>query len=179
MVFAEHALLYDPERSMFMQNITAPKTNLISGTRKLAVSGIVIALYAAMMFINQSFAFGQYQIRFATSLYALAAIHPFLILPLGLANALSNILLGGLGPLDMFGGFAVGLITAAGCYYARKIHVALISVPILLIPTLMVPLWLSYLLQIPYGVLALSLGIGQLLPSILGVLIVKHLGNHI
>lgn len=162
-----------------MQNITAPKTNPIPAARKLAVSGIVIALYVVLMFFNQSFAFGQYQIRFATSLYALAALQPFLILPLGLANALSNILLGGLGPLDLLGGFAVGILTSAGCYYAGKIHGMLVSVPILLIPTLMVPLWLSYLLGIPYGVLAMSLGIGQILPAILGVLIVKHLGKYV
>lgn len=158
-----------------MQNISTPKASMITATKKLTFSGITMAVYVIMMFINQSFAFGQYQIRFATSLYALAAIHPFLILPLGLANFLSNTLMGGLGPMDMLGGFAVGILTAAGCYYARKIHILLVSLPILLIPTLMVPIWLSYLLQVPYSVLALSLGIGQILPSILGVLLVKHL----
>ncbi|HCP14617.1 MAG TPA: QueT transporter family protein [Peptococcaceae bacterium] len=158
-----------------MQNISTPKASMITATKKLTFSGITMAVYVIMMFINQSFAFGQYQIRFATSLYALAAIHPFLILPLGLANFLSNTLMGGLGPMDMLGGFAVGILTAAGCYFARKIDILLVSLPILLIPTLMVPIWLSYLLQVPYGVLALSLGIGQILPSILGVLLVKHL----
>lgn len=147
----------------------------LSGTKKITISGIVIALYVVIMFITQSFAFGQYQIRIATSLYALAAIHPFLIIPLGAANLLSNTIMGGLGPLDMFGGFAAGILTAGGCYLLRKINVILTAVPILLIPTLLVPMWLSFILHIPYSVLVISIGIGQVIPAIIGVLAVRYL----
>ena len=143
--------------------------------KKLAFSGIVIALYVVVMYLTQGFSFGQYQMRVATSIYALAAIHPFLIIPLGIANLLSNTIMGGLGPLDMFGGLIVGIITSFGCYYLRKINVLLVAVPIFLVPTLLVPIWLSYLLSIPYGILLISVGAGQILPSILGVLMVKYL----
>lgn len=149
--------------------------NRISNVRKLTISGIVIALYVVIMFMTQNFAFGQYQIRIATSLYALAGIYPFLILPLGIANFLSNTILGGLGPLDMLGGFIAGLLTASGCYLLRKINLYLTCIPILLIPTLLVPIWLSYLLKLPYGMLVLSVGVGQILPGIVGVLLVKYL----
>ncbi len=143
--------------------------------KKLTVSAIVIALYVIIMFLTQSFAFGQYQIRIATSIYALAAIHPFLIIPLGIANFLSNTLMGGLGIFDMLGGFFVGILTSLGCYYAAKINTYLTALPIILIPTLLVPIWLSYLLGIPYEILVISIGIGQILPGIAGALLVKYL----
>jgi len=151
------------------------KSNVYSNVRKLTISGIVIGVYIVVMYLTQSFAFGQYQVRVATSIYSLAAIYPFLIVPMGMANLLSNTLMGGLGPLDMIGGFIVGLLTASSCYFLRKINVVLLAIPILLFPTLLVPIWLSYLIHVPYGVLALSIGVGQIIPSILGVLMVKYL----
>ena len=84
--------------------------------KKITISGLVIAIYIVIMYLTQSFAFGQYQIRIATSLYAMAAVHPFLIVPLGLANFLSNTLMGGLGLPDMIGGLIAGIITASLCY---------------------------------------------------------------
>ena len=147
----------------------------ISKTKQITISAIVMAAYIAVMFTTQSFAFGQYQIRIATSIYALASIYPFLILPMGLANFVSNTLMGGLGLPDMIGGFIAGLLTAGGCWYTKKISVYLVSLPILLVPTLLVPIWLSYLLHVPYQVLVISIGLGQILPAITGVLIVKYL----
>lgn len=150
----------------------------LSGTRKLTFSGIVIALYVVLMFITQNFAFGQYQIRIATSLYALASVSPFLIVPLGIANFLSNTIMGGLGPLDMFGGFVAGILTSAGCYFIGKISKYLTALPIMIIPTLLVPIWLSYLLKVPYSVLALSLGIGQIIPGIVGAFLAVYYEKH-
>lgn len=147
----------------------------MSPARKLAYSGIVIALFVAIMFFTQGFAFGQYQIRIATSLYALAAVNPFLIIPLGLANFLSNTIMGGLGPLDMFGGLLAGIITSVGCYYMKKINIYLVAIPIIVVPSLMVPLWLSYLINVPYLVLVLSIGVGQIIPGIVGVLLAKFM----
>lgn len=147
----------------------------VSEVKKLTISGIVIAAYIVVMFLTQGFAFGQYQIRIATSIYALASIYPFLILPLGLANFLSNTLMGGLGLPDMIGGFIVGIITAGSCFLLRKINVYLIALPILIFPTVLVPLWLSYLIDVPYWILMINIGMGQILPAVVGVLIVKYL----
>ena len=130
------------------------------------------------MFFTQSFAFGQYQVRIATSIYGLSAIYPFLIVPLGLANFLSNTLMGGLGLPDMIGGFIAGIITASLCYYLRKINIYLAALPILIVPTLLVPIWLSYLLNIPYLALVVSIGIGQIIPAIMGVIIIKYLEKY-
>ena len=64
----------------------------VFSTRKIAISGIVIALYAILMYFTQGFAFGQYQIRIATALYSLSALAPYLIVPLGIGNMISNTL---------------------------------------------------------------------------------------
>ncbi|HVI39855.1 MAG TPA: QueT transporter family protein [Anaerovoracaceae bacterium] len=149
--------------------------NEVSRVMKITISGIVISAYIVVMFLTQTFAFGQYQIRIATSIYALASIYPFLIVPLGLANFMSNTLMGGLGLPDMIGGFIVGIITAFSCFYLRKISIYFVAFPILIFPTILVPIWLSYLIHVPYLVLVINIGLGQILPSIIGVFIVKYL----
>lgn len=148
----------------------------MSSTRKIAFSSIIIALYIVLMYFTSGFAFGQYQIRIATSLYALSAVYPFLIIPLALANMLSNILLGGLGILDIVGGFIVGLVTTVAVYLVSKFNLndIFIGVALVLGPGLVVPIWLSRILNVPYIVLAVSLCIGQLFPAIIGVIIVRQ-----
>lgn len=147
--------------------------------QKLAVSGVVVALYVALMYLTQGFAFLQYQIRIATALYSLGALFPFLVVPLGFANLLSNIIMGGLGPLDAFGGFAAGILTTGAAWLIGKSKFKwsdiLIALPIIFIPGLLVPIWLSYLLELPYAVLAVNLCLGQVVPGIAGVLLVKAL----
>lgn len=149
-------------------------------TRKIALSGIVMALYVVIMYFTQGFAFAQYQIRIATSLYALSAIYPFLILPLAISNMLSNILMGGLGIFDILGGFIVGLITTTVIYLVNKFNLSdlLIAIAIILGPGLIVPTWLSVIIHVPYSILATSICIGQIIPGIVGVILVKHLRNN-
>jgi len=148
-------------------------------TMKIAVSGLVIAIYVVVMYFTQTFAFGQYQIRLATSLYSLSYIYPFLVIPLAISNFLSNTLMGGLGIVDMIGGLFVGLLTSGTVYLIRKLNwnVWLVGLPILLFPGMIVPIWLSWLLHINYLVLLPSVLVGQVIPAILGVLIVKYLKN--
>ena len=146
-------------------------------TRKLTISALVVALYVAVMTATRSFAFGQYQVRIATSLYALSGIFPFLTLPLGFANFLSNALLGGLGPLDMIGGIAVGLLTSGAIARFRSSARApwAAAAAITLVPGLGAPLWLSYLLHLPYAVLAASLLVGQAVAGVFGGLLLAAL----
>ena len=81
-------------------------------TQKLTISAICIALYLVVMLCTQSFAFGQYQVRIATALYGLSYIFPFLVVPFGIANVISNLVMGGLGPVDAIGGFFMGVLTS-------------------------------------------------------------------
>ncbi|MBP3915558.1 MULTISPECIES: QueT transporter family protein [unclassified Clostridium] len=153
----------------------------MSKTKKLTISAIVIALYVVIMTITQSFSFGAIQIRLATSLYALAYIFPFLVLPLGVSNLLSNMLLGGLSIFDILGGGLVGILTALLVYCVRKykLNITLTILPIIFIPGLIVPIWLSMILNVPYSALAVSLCLGQVIPAILGSFLIKVLKDKI
>lgn len=149
----------------------------MSRVQKLTFSAMVMALYVIVLYLTQSFSFGAYQIRIATALYALSYLFPFLVLPLGLANFIANMLFGGLGLLDMFGGCLVGIVTTGLIVGIRKMHWNrwLMVVPIVLVPGLGVSTWLSYLLKLPYLPLAGSLCVGQAIPAICGVLLVRVL----
>lgn len=145
--------------------------------QKLTVSAMVMALYVVVLYFTQSFSFGAYQIRIATALYALAYLFPFLVLPLGFANFIANFLFGGLGLLDWFGGCFVGIIVTAIIVLIRRKGWSrwLMILPIILVPGLGVSSYLSYLLHVPYSVLATSLCIGQSVPAVCGVVLVNVL----
>ena len=149
----------------------------MSKVQKLTVSAMVMALYVVVLYFTQSFSFGAYQIRIATALYALAYLFPFLVLPLGFANFIANFLFGGLGLLDWFGGCFVGIIVTAIIVLIRRKGWSrwLMILPIILVPGLGVPRYLSYLLHVPYSVLATSLCIGQSVPAVCGVVLVNVL----
>ena len=149
----------------------------MSKVQKLTVSAMVMALYVVVLYFTQSFSFGAYQIRIATALYALAYLFPFLVLPLGFANFIANFLFGGLGLLDWFGGCFVGIIVTAIIVLIRRKGWSrwLMILPIILVPGLGVPSYLSYLLHVPYSVLAPSLCIGQSVPAVCGVVLVNVL----
>ena len=149
----------------------------MSKVQKLIVSAMVMALYVVVLYFTQSFSFGAYQIRIATALYALAYLFPFLVLPLGFANFIANFLFGGLGLLDWFGGCFVGIIVTAIIVLIRRKGWSrwLMILPIILVPGLGVSSYLSYLLHVPYSVLATSLCIGQSVPAVCGVGLVNVL----
>lgn len=149
----------------------------MSKVQKLTVSAMVMALYVVVLYFTQSFSFGAYQIRIATALYALAYLFPFLVLPLGFANFIANFLFGGLGLLDWFGGCFVGIIVTAIIVLIRRKGWSrwLMILPIILVPGLGVPSYLSYLLHVPYSVLATSLCISQSVPAVCGVVLVNVL----
>ncbi len=149
----------------------------LNKTQKLTFSGAVIAVYVAVMYITQSFAFGQYQVRIATAIYSTAYLFPFLVAPLGLANLLSNMVMGGLGFFDIVGGGLVGLLTAGCCALLGKYRRSawFVALPVALIPALGVSLWLSYLLAVPYWAMAASLLVGQAISGLVGALLVKAL----
>ena len=151
--------------------------NHMSRLQKMTFSAMVMAIYIVVLSITSGFSFGAYQIRIATSLYALAYLFPFLVVPLGLANFISNMLFGGFGIVDMLGGCIVGMAAAACIVLIRRKNWnrMLIAVPIVLVPGLGVATYLSYFLAMPYPLMALNLCIGQLIPSIVGVGLVRVL----
>lgn len=159
-----------------MKSATCSAANPLtfSKTQKITISAMMMASYIVILYFTQSFSFGAYQIRIATTMYAAGYFCPFLIVPLGLANMISNTIFGGLGILDMVGGCIVGMTTTALAAGIRKANLPywLVALPILFVPGLGVATYLSYLLQIPYPALALSLCIGQSVPAVCGVLVI-------
>lgn len=153
------------------------QTNVSTPLRRLTVSALVMAAYVAVMYLTQSFAFGAVQIRIATALYALAYLYPFLTVPLALSNSLSNLVMGGLGILDIGGGFIAGLVTCLALCLLRRLRLPAwtTAIPVLLGPGLIVAIWLSILLHVPYPAMALSLCAGQLLPAVVGAAMVRAL----
>ena len=155
--------------------------NVYTTTEKITISALVVALYVTVMLSTQSVAFGQYQIRIATALYSLSALFPFLVIPLGFANFLSNALMGGLGIFDMAGGILVGIATSGAVLLSQrtKTPALLTALAITLIPGLCVPIWLSWILNVPYGILAISLLGGQLIPGFCGAALIATLKNRL
>lgn len=149
----------------------------MNSTKKLTISAMVVAAYIVLLYLTQSVSFGAYQIRIATSLYALAYAFPFLMVTMGVANLISNLLFGGLGPIDMIGGFLVGIGTTGLIVLIRKYNLSIwwVALSIILVPALGVSLWLSYLLHIPYSALVVNLAIGQTVPAVVGTILVRTL----
>ena len=63
----------------------------LSKTQKLCFSGAVMAIYIVLMLLTQSFAFGQFQVRIATAVYAVAYLFSFLVVPLGVLLVLFRV----------------------------------------------------------------------------------------
>jgi len=145
----------------------------------LAFSAMVMAAYIAVMYVTQGFAFLQFQIRVATALYALAYLFPFLAIPLAFANALSNLLMGGLGFFDIVGGFLVGIVTAGTIAHLRKrgLPMWLVILPVAFGPGLIVPLWLSHLIGVPYWTLVMSIAPPQAVCGVIGYVFIQALSK--
>ena len=152
----------------------------MSKTKKICISGIVIAMYIVIMFVNQSFAFQAVQVRIATVVYSFSYIFPFLVLPIGIANALSNLLMGGLGALDVIGGFIAGIVVSGLIYLVRRYKLPMILIiPIIVLGNgLIVPIWLSYLLGLPYWALVLNVSLGQIPSGLVSYFLMKILKKH-
>ena len=148
-----------------------------SNIQKLTISAMVVALYIVVLYLTQSISFGAYQIRIATSLYALSYLFPFLVVPMGMANLISNFFFGGLGPIDMIGGFLGGIFTTGTIVLLRRYNFGAhwIVLPITLIPSLCVSAWLSYLLNIPYSALVVNLIVGQFVCGVVGSILARTL----
>lgn len=148
-----------------------------NNTQRLTISAISIAMYLALMISTQGFAFGQYQVRIATALYGLSAIFPFTIPAFTIANFVSNTVMGGFGMVDAIGGAIVGLLTTGLIVLAKRQGLGnWVLIPIItFVPGLIVPIWLSYFLPVPYWVLVSSLVVGQFVCGVVSYFLINAL----
>ena len=153
------------------------KTKL-NTTQKLVLSAIMMALYIAILFVSQAY-FLWCSSDASGHCFIWINLHlPFLVFPISLANAIANSF-GGLGLIDVVGGFCASFLTTGSIYLIRKAKLSswFIILPILLVPALVVPIWLSALLKLPYFALVINLLLGQLVPAILGAVLVQELAK--
>ena len=80
----------------------------------------------------------------------------------------------------MVGGFGVGILTTGIIVLMRRAGLSAwwTMLPIILVPALCVPLWLSPLVGVPYWALVINLLSGQTIPGIVGATLVKALASH-
>jgi uncharacterized membrane protein len=121
--------------------------------RLVALNAVVAALYVAVALLTPATAF--LNVRVSTALYVLAAWNPALIPGLALGNALAGVQQG---PLDVALGLLVGIATPTACYLLGK-RWAWVAVAV--VPTLVVPLWLGYMFNVPYVAVVPALAVGQ------------------
>ncbi len=148
-----------------------------NNTQRLTISAISIAMYLALMIGTQGFAFGQYQVRIATAPYGLSAIFPFTIPAFSIANFVSNTVMGGFGLVDSIGGAIVGLLTTGLIVLAKRQGLGnWVLIPIItFVPGLIVPIWLTYFLPVPYWVLVSSLVVGQFVCGVVSYFLINAL----
>ncbi len=139
--------------------------------KSVATNALVAGVYAAIGLVLPATAFANY--RLATALYALAAFDPRLIAGLALGNALAGI---PQGPVDIVFGGVVGLLTAWACYRLRP---TLAPVAVLVVPTALVPLWLSALFGVPYKTVVPVVAVGQVLSALLAWFVVEPVGRRL
>lgn len=140
-------------------------------TRKIAISGLAMAAYVASTLLLGSISYGQIQVRLSTGLYVLAHFYPFLVIPLGLANAIANFF-GPFGIYDALGGFVAGTLTSWAV--TRMKHDLLIPLPVALIVPAVVGSYLFLLLKVPFLVLFPYLLAGQTIAAYTsGLILVK------
>ena len=92
----------------------------LNPTQKLVLSAIIMALYIAILFVSQAISFWCCSDASGYGLYGLTYIFPFLVVPLSLANAIANSF-GGLGLIDVVGGFCASFLATGSIYLIRKI----------------------------------------------------------
>lgn len=127
-------------------------------TQKLVRGAIIAALYVAITFLLAPVSFGNVQFRASEALTVLPILFPEAIFGLYVGVMLANIL-GGLGPIDIFGGSLITLVAAWLTYRFRGNVLAYLS-PILL-NGFLVSIYLAPILNIPYWLSVVTLSISE------------------
>jgi len=137
----------------------------------LVTNAIVAGVYAAIALALPATAFANY--RLATALYVLASFDRRLIPGLALGNALAGI---PQGPIDIIFGGIIGLLTAWAC---SRLHPSWAPLAVLILPTVLVPVWLSVIFGVPYKTVVPVVGLGQLISALLAWIVVLPVGRRL
>lgn len=138
-----------------------------NGTKYIALSGIIAALYIALSLISMAFgiSYGPVQVRFSEALCILPVFLPAAIPGLTIGCLLSNLIMG-CALWDVLFGTIATLLGALGTYYLGK-KPLLALVPPIVSNTIIVPLILryAYSTNLPLWVLMISVGAGEIISA--------------
>lgn len=139
-------------------------------TKYLTKASLIAALYIVLVLIQMlpfpfiNLTFGPIQLRIAEGLALLSLVESAAIPGVFIGCLLSNLLLApysGFGLVDILGGSLVTLIAA---YLTSKMKSKITGIiPPVLLNGLIVSIWVSYFMNIPYWVTVLGIGGGELL----------------
>ena len=133
--------------------------NDLLAPRSLAVSGLVAAAYAVVTLLFAPISYGHIQVRVSEALTVLPFLFPQAIPGLFVGCLIANFA-GGFGILDVVLGS--GATLTAAVLTAMMPNVWLASVPPVAVNMAVVGGYLSFLLDIPFLLCALYVGLGQL-----------------
>ena len=127
-------------------------------TKRLVRGAIIASLYVTITFVVAPVGFGHIQFRASEALTVLPIIFPESIVALYIGVMLANFL-GGVGPVDIFGGSLITLMAAYLTYRTRDSWLAYVW-PVLL-NGLLVSIYLAPMLGLPYWLCVLTLSISE------------------
>jgi len=141
-------------------------------TKQIAFAGVISALYVVLTVMFAPISYGPIQVRFAAGLCTLASVHPYLILPLGFATALANVM-GGYGAWDIGGGAVATMAACTGCYLLRRWkYLVPMAIPVCSAPILAA--YLHILFGLPFIWTVLYIAVGQTIAAYtVGLLVLK------
>lgn len=126
--------------------------------RSLALSGLVAALYAVTTVMFAPISYGYIQVRISEALTVLPFLFPQAVFGLFVGCLFAN-LFGGFGILDVVLGSAATLLAAL--ISSAMPTICLAAFPPVLVNMGIVGGYLSFLLDVPFPLCALHVGIGQ------------------
>jgi uncharacterized membrane protein len=121
-------------------------------------AGIIAAIYVVLTLIMGNLAFGPIQVRISEALTMLPLIDSAAIPGVFIGCFLANIF-GGYGLVDIVFG---SLVTLVAAYLTSKMPNRILAViPPVLLNALIVPIWVHAMSNAPYGMTALTIGLGE------------------
>lgn len=127
--------------------------------RFIARAAIIAAVYTGLTMTLQSISFGPIQFRLAEALTVLPFIDAAAVPGVALGCMFAN-LSSPFGLVDILGGSLITLVSAYLTYKAPNRYVALL--PPIILNALGVPIYLAPAANMPYWLVALQVGLGQL-----------------
>jgi uncharacterized membrane protein len=127
-------------------------------SRKLTRIALLAGIYAAITLALYPLSYGAIQVRVSEALTVLPFLTPLAVPGLFVGCLIANIL-GGLGLNDVIFG---SLATLVAAYLTRRMPSPILApLPPIIINALVIPIYLSSVVRVPYLPLALSIAAGQ------------------